>query len=121
MTNKLHFSVDRSSPVPLYHQVVQGIEAAIQTGVLEPGSRLENEIELAAQLNLSRPTMRKALAELVRAGLLVRKRGVGTQVVSSRVRRPLELSSLFDDLTSSGSTPTTRVLTFEHTEADDAT
>ncbi|MCU1575124.1 MAG: GntR family transcriptional regulator [Micrococcaceae bacterium] len=121
MTNKLHISVDRSSPVPLYHQVVQGIEAAIQTGVLEPGSRLENEIELAAQLNLSRPTMRKALAELVRAGLLVRKRGVGTQVVSSRVRRPLELSSLFDDLSSSGSKPTTRVLTFEHTEPDEVT
>ena len=38
MANQLHLSIDRSSPVPLYHQVVQGIEAAIQTGLLEPGT-----------------------------------------------------------------------------------
>src|SRR3954468_20306015 len=55
VANNLGLSIDRSSPVPLYHQVVQGIEAAIYSGVLEPGSRLDNEIDLAAQLNLSRP------------------------------------------------------------------
>ena len=121
VANNLGLSIDRSSPVPLYHQVVQGIEAAIHSGVLEPGSRLDNEIDLAAQLNLSRPTMRKAMDELVRSGLLVRKRGVGTQVVSSQVRRPLELSSLFDDLTNNGKKPTTEVLSFSHVEADDAT
>lgn len=120
MANQLNLSVDRSSPVPLYHQIVQGIEAAIHSGLLAPGSRLDNEIDLAAQLNLSRPTMRKAMDELVRSGLLVRKRGVGTQVVSSQVRRPLELSSLFDDLSRSGSKPTTEVLSFTHIEADDA-
>ncbi|MDQ0870312.1 DNA-binding GntR family transcriptional regulator [Arthrobacter sp. V1I9] len=121
MANQLNLSIDRSSPVPLYHQVVQGIEAAIHTGVLPPGSRLDNEIDLAAQLNLSRPTMRKAMDELVRSGLLVRKRGVGTQVVSSQVRRPLELSSLFDDLSNNAAKPTTDVLTFSHDEADDPT
>jgi DNA-binding GntR family transcriptional regulator len=87
---------------------------------LEPGSRLDNEIALAEQLNLSRPTMRKAMDELVRSGLLVRKRGVGTQVVSSQVRRTLELSSLFEDLTKSGSKPTTEVLSFSHIKADSA-
>lgn len=121
MASHLDVSIDRSSPVPLYHQVVQGIEAAINSGALAPGSRLDNEIELAAQLNLSRPTMRKAMDELVRSGLLVRKRGVGTQVVSSQIRRPLELSSLYDDLSNSGSNPTTKVLAFSHDEADAAT
>ena len=121
VTKQLNLSIDRSSPVPLYHQVVQGIETAIRTGLLETGSRLDNEIDLAAQLNLSRPTMRKAMDELVRSGLLVRKRGVGTQVVSSRVSRPLELSSLYDDLTNSGSKPTTSVLSFSHSEANAAT
>ncbi len=120
MANQLNLSVDRSSPVPLYHQIVQGIEAAIHSGQLTPGCKLDNEIDLAAQLNLSRPTMRKAMDELVRSGLLVRKRGVGTQVVSSQVRRPLELSSLFDDLSRSGRKPTTEVLNFSHIEANDA-
>lgn len=114
MSPELNIPIDRSSPVPLYHQVVQGIEAAIRSGVLEFGSRLDNEIELAAKLNLSRPTMRKAMDELVRAGLLVRKRGVGTQVVSNQVRRHLELTSLFDDLQGSGQKPATLVLDFRH-------
>lgn len=119
MATHLDLSIDKSSPVPLYHQVVQGIEAAIHNGTLFQGARLDNEIDLAAQLNLSRPTMRKAMDELVRSGLLVRKRGVGTQVVASHVRRPLELSSLFDDLQRSGSTPTTDVLSFGHIPADE--
>lgn len=121
MAQQLRLNIDRSSPVPLYHQVVQGIEAAINNGILEPGSRLDNEIDLAAQFNLSRPTMRKAMDELVRSGLLVRKRGVGTQVVGNQVRRPLELSSLYDDLTKSGKTPSTEVLTFTHEDADEPT
>ncbi|MDJ0354639.1 GntR family transcriptional regulator [Paenarthrobacter sp. PH39-S1] len=121
MAKQFNLSVDRSSPVPLYHQIVQGIEEAIHSGQLAPGSKLDNEIDLAAQLNLSRPTMRKAMDELVRSGLLVRKRGVGTQVVASQVRRPLELSSLFDDLRSRGSTPTTDVLSFAHITADSPT
>src|SRR5690606_19853156 len=41
---------------------------------------------------------------------LVRRRGVGTQVVHSQVNRPLELSSLYDDLESAGQRPATRVL-----------
>ncbi|ABY22122.1 transcriptional regulator, GntR family [Renibacterium salmoninarum ATCC 33209] len=113
----LNIPIDRSSPVPLYHQVVQGIEAEVHAGKLPPGSRIDNEIELAAQLKLSRPTMRKAMDELVRAGLLVRKRGVGTQVVSRQVRRPLELSSLYDDLIRDGGKPSTQVLGFAHIEA----
>ncbi|WP_269937527.1 GntR family transcriptional regulator [Arthrobacter sp. HY1533] len=120
MTNSLNLPIDRASPVPLYHQVVKGIEAAITSGELEAGSKLENEIDLAASLNLSRPTMRKAMDELVRAGLLVRKRGVGTQVVSSQVRRSLELSSLFDDLVQRGGKPSTEVLTFSHLQATPA-
>ncbi|MET4059544.1 DNA-binding GntR family transcriptional regulator [Arthrobacter sp. UYP6] len=120
MGAELNIPIDRSSPVPLYHQVVQGIEAAIRSGVLEFGSRLDNEIDLAGKLNLSRPTMRKAMDELVRAGLLVRKRGVGTQVVSNQVRRHLELSSLFDDLRGSGQKPATRVLEFSHGVPDPA-
>ncbi|GAB3757971.1 GntR family transcriptional regulator [Zhihengliuella somnathii] len=108
----LNLKISKDSPIPLYHQVVQGFEAAVNSGEITPGTKLDNEIELARQLGLSRPTMRKAMDELVRAGLLVRKRGVGTQVVSPSVRRPLQLSSLHDDLVKSGAHPTTRILEF---------
>ncbi|MFD7923154.1 GntR family transcriptional regulator [Streptomyces sp. NPDC059740] len=110
MDSSLTLSVDRHSPVPLYFQLAQQLEAAIETGKLAPGSLLGNEIQLAGRLGLSRPTVRQAIQSLVDKGLLVRRRGVGTQVVHSQVRRPLELSSLYDDLESAGQKPATRVL-----------
>ncbi|MDI9882882.1 GntR family transcriptional regulator [Streptomyces sp. HNM0645] len=102
--------MDRTSPVPLYFQLSQQLEAAIEHGTLTPGSLLGNEIELAGRLGLSRPTVRQAIQSLVDKGLLVRRRGVGTQVVHSQVKRPLELSSLYDDLEAAGQRPATRVL-----------
>ncbi|MFJ4961544.1 GntR family transcriptional regulator [Streptomyces sp. NPDC088729] len=106
----LPLSVDRTSPVPLYFQLAQQLEAAVEQGRLPPGTLLGNEIELAARLGLSRPTVRQAIQSLVDKGLMVRRRGVGTQVVHSQVRRPLELSSLHDDLEAAGQRPATRVL-----------
>lgn len=105
--------VDRNSPVPLYFQVAQHLEKLIESGEYPPGTRLDNEIQLADQLGLSRPTMRRAIEYLVDRGLLVRKRGVGTQVVQPKVRRPVELSSLFDDLRAAGRAPRTEVLGFD--------
>ncbi|WP_262401716.1 GntR family transcriptional regulator [Actinomadura sp. CNU-125] len=103
-------TVDRNSPVPLYYQLAQQLEAAIRDGELAPGARLENEVELADRCGLSRPTVRQAIQHLVDRGRLVRKRGVGTQVVQSEIRRPLELTSLYDDLAAAGRGPRTRVL-----------
>jgi GntR family transcriptional regulator len=97
----LDFALDRNSPVPLYYQLARQLEAAIERGVLSPGSLLGNEVELAGRLGLSRPTVRQGIQTLVDKGFLVRRRGVGT---------PLELSSLYDDLENAGQRPTTQVL-----------
>jgi DNA-binding GntR family transcriptional regulator len=112
-------SVDRSSPVPLYFQVARGLEELIATGRLTPGTRLENEVALADQLGLSRPTMRQAIQYLVDKGLLVRKRGVGTQVVHARVRRTVELTSLYEDLDRTHQQPRTDVLSLAPATAPD--
>jgi DNA-binding GntR family transcriptional regulator len=101
---------DRSSPVPLWFQVAQALQHAIESGQLPPGSRLDNEIQLADDLGLSRPTMRRAMEHLVDKGLIIRRRGAGTRVVGPKVRRPLQLTSLFDDLRDGGQQPTTTVL-----------
>ncbi len=111
--------VDRSSPVPLYFQVAQHLENAIASGEIPPGTLFHNEILLADQLGLSRPTMRRAMQHLVDKGMIVRRRGVGTRVVQPKVRRPLQLTSLYDDLAGTGQQPTTRVLAFETVAADD--
>jgi len=103
-------AVDRSSPIPLYFQISEQLERAIDTGRLPPGSRLDNEIQLADRLSVSRPTLRKAIERLVDQGLVVRRRGLGTIVIPRRVRRPVALSSLYEDLAAGGRRPSTRVL-----------
>ncbi len=111
-------TVDRTSPIPLYYQVAQALQQHIEQGHIPAGSLLGNEIGLAGDLGVSRPTMRQAIDYLVQRGLLVRKRGVGTQVVRAQVRRPLELTSLHDDLAATGRHPRTQVLEVETVAAE---
>ena len=110
--------LERTGPIPLYFQVSQIIEAAILNGALPPGSRIENEVALGERVGLSRPTIRRALQDLVDKGLLVRRRGVGTQVVHGQVTRGVELTSLNDDLENSGQKPSTEMLEFKVVPAD---
>jgi len=111
--------LDRSSPVPLYFQVATRLQEMIESGEIPVGTRLENEIDLAEALRVSRPTMRRAVQYLVERGMLARRRGVGTQVVHPKVRRPLELSSLYDDLAKSSRAPRTEILAFKVVPASD--
>ncbi len=111
--------IDRSSPIPLYFQVAKRLEELIESGELPAGSWLDNEIAIADRIGLARPTMRQAINYLVDKGLLVRKRGVGTQVLHGSVRRSVELTSLYDDLARDHKKPRTEVLEFEITPAPD--
>jgi DNA-binding GntR family transcriptional regulator len=112
-------ALDRTSPVPLYFQVATRLQQLIEDGEMPVGGRLENEVDLATRLGVSRPTMRRAIQYLVERGMLVRKRGVGTQIVHPKVRRPVELSSLYDDLAKSGQEPRTEMRLFEIRPAPD--
>ena len=116
---ELFMDIDRASPVPLYFQLATRIEQAIGDGTLRPGARLENEIALADRLGLSRPTVRRAIQELVGKGLLVRRRGLGTQVVQRPLTRKVELTSLYDDLQQGSRHPATVLLSRAVIGADD--
>lgn len=102
--------IDRASPVPLWHQLFEQLTAAVHDGRLQPGDPFENEVALAARLSLSRPTVRRAMQEMVDQGLLVRRRGIGTTVASRKIHRRAALSSLHDDLVRAGQVPSTAVL-----------
>jgi GntR family transcriptional regulator len=97
----------------LYHQLAEQLSTAITDGVLQPGDTFENELSLADRLELSRPTVRRAISELVNRGMLVRRRGVGTKVASRAIHRKDELTSLYEDLVLGGKRPATEVLRFE--------
>jgi GntR family transcriptional regulator len=113
MALQVGVTIDRSSPVPLYHQLAEQLRSAIDDGRLKPGDPFENEIALAERLDLSRPTVRRAIQELVGQGLLLRRRGLGTTVANRKVHRRAGLTSLYEDLARAAGQPSTVVLGHE--------
>ncbi len=61
----------------LSHSVVRQIELLILRGILRPGERLPSERELSDRLGVSRPSLRDAVADLQKRGLLVSRAGAG--------------------------------------------
>ncbi len=112
-----HIEIDRSSQTPLHAQIAEPIAKLIESGEIEPGTRLEDEVSMAERLKVSRPTARRAMETLTNRGLIVRRRGAGTQVTPTRVHRPMSLTSLNDDMQKSGAEPSTIVLDWETEEA----
>ena len=72
--------INHSSPVPLYYQLREQIRDNILSGKWEYGKELPSELRLCETLQLSRATVKQAMDELVREGLIERKRGKGTFV-----------------------------------------
>ena len=64
----------------LSYSVVRQIEQLILRGILRPGDRLPSERELSNRLGVSRPSLRDAVAELQRRGLLATRAGAGIYV-----------------------------------------
>ena len=62
-------------PLSTFEETVDRLGTAIRLGLLEPGTRLPPERELADQLGISRSTLRQALTTLVQSGHLVAMRG----------------------------------------------
>lgn len=119
MPTRLPVQIDRSTPVPLYFQLAEQLAASINDGVLKPGDQFEGELALAQRLGLSRPTVRRAIHELVGQGLLLRKRGIGTTVANAMVHRQVGLTSLYDDLARDRRRPRTTVLSLDSDARDE--
>ncbi|HEX2923748.1 MAG TPA: GntR family transcriptional regulator [Chloroflexota bacterium] len=81
--------LDEKSPVPLYYQLQEIIRARIEGGNWQAGQQLPPESELCQEFGLSRGTVRQALADLVREGLLHRRRGKGSFVATPKIPQDL--------------------------------
>lgn len=79
--------VDRQSPLPVYFQIALDVRRRIAAGEWSTGQRIAPELTLAREYDVSRVTVRQALAELVKDDLLERQRGSGTYVRDQQ--RPL--------------------------------
>ena len=79
---------------PLYLQLKKSIEEAVERGVFMPGDALPSERDIALKADISRVTVRKAVQDLVKGGVLVQRHGSGTFVAPRMERVEQSLSRL---------------------------
>ncbi len=77
---------------------------------MPPGSPIPTERSLAAEFDVSRTTVRQALAELTVEGRLLRVQGKGTFAAEPKVAQRLQLSSYTEDMRAQGRQPSSRLL-----------
>jgi GntR family transcriptional regulator len=97
--------LDPAGSLPLYQQLQRAIREAIETRVLGPDDALPAERQIAADLSVSRITVRKAIDGLVEEGLLVRRQGSGNFVAARIEKNFAKLTSFSEDMRSRGRTP----------------
>lgn len=107
-------SVDTDLPTPLYHQIYLILREQISSGAYDISARLPTESEISASYSVSRITAKRALDELADEGLVVRRRGRGTQVVRRIAAASLEanISGLIENLLAVGLETSVDVLEF---------
>jgi len=114
MVNKL----DPNSSVPLYQQLVEALKDAIANGEFKLNDKIPTELELSKKFGISRITVRAAIDELVEEGILVKRQGKDTFVISSPsdklvTRNPVEFMSFTRSCELAGRTPSTKLLRIE--------
>lgn len=99
---------------PLYSQLVDTIREKIDNE-MKPGDLLPSERDLSVKYNLSRTTVRLALAELEALGVVVRKHGKGTFVsdMTNEAANLISAYSFTEKMKEMGRVPATRILDFK--------
>ncbi|MFH1880051.1 MAG: GntR family transcriptional regulator [Bacillota bacterium] len=87
----------KSSERPLYKQLMQRLRNDITACVYPAGDKIPGEQALCEAYGVSRVTVRKALEEIVREGLLLRRQGKGTFVAQEKIKRDLGSVTSFSD------------------------
>lgn len=118
-TKEISIVVDRSSPLPLYHQVREALLDMLKTGPYQPGSLFPTEQELSGRFDVSRITIRRAIDELVREGYLLPRQGKGTFVAKSKIQRHMSsLKSFSEEMKQEGHQPESKLLAVRHERAN---
>jgi GntR family transcriptional regulator len=111
---------EKNSAVPLHVQLKELVRARVLDGSLMANSQLPSERELCEQYDISRTTVRKAMAELLSEGLIYTTVGKGTYVAPSPIKEEiLPLSSFTEDMARRGWKASGAVLKAEVQNAND--
>ena len=94
----MKFQIDTTSKEAIYKQLVALVERALHDGHLEAGKQIPSMNELAAQLDISRETVKKAYGILVDRGLIVPKQGKGFYAADLQSSGHPQVLVIFDKL-----------------------
>lgn len=112
--------LDASSIVPLYKQLKDLILKEIKEGKLKPNQKIPTEQELSEKYQISRMTVRKAVAQLVDEEVLAKKQGKGTFVQEPKIVEDLDNANSFTNLCKrNGKVPGGKTLKFVLEEPSD--
>src|SRR6266540_3341693 len=101
----------RQAPTPLYLQLKNALVADIDAGQYKPHERLMSERELGEKFKVSRMTVRQALTEMIREGILYTQVGKGTYVNESKIKQELQaLTGFSQDMAARGTMASGHVL-----------
>ncbi len=89
--------VDRQDGVTLWRQIVARLKADIASGLYKPGTRLATEAELSVSFGVNRHTVRRALEELSRDGLVRVEQGRGSFVAEDVLDYTVEPRTRFSE------------------------
>lgn len=118
MASQHALSIDPNSPTPLYAQVEEVLKERLRSE-WGPGEQIPSEAQLCKQYQISRITLRHAIARLVNQGLVERGRGRGTFVRDTHLTAEVRLVSSFtDEISNLGMKPGSTVVTVEKIPAD---
>ncbi len=108
----LKHEIDKESPVPLYAQLKEIIKDEINSSNFKPGQLIPSERELVDLFEVSRPTVRQAVNELVNEGILNKKKGLGTFVAKPKIRQQFleNLTSFQNEMREKGLPYATKVI-----------
>ena len=103
--------INKDAPTPIYLQIAESIGSLLASGALPPGYVLPPERVLCEQFGISRMTLRQAMSLLDREGLIDSRRGIGTVVRNSRLRKQQqELRSFSEEIRERGGRPESRLI-----------
>jgi GntR family transcriptional regulator len=106
-------ALNRDHPLPLWAQLEADLRRRIDSGEFEDG-RFPTDLNLTIDYEVSRHTVREAIRQLNKTGILKRERGRGTVINRSEFEQPLgTLYSLFQSIEATGTDQTSEVLQLE--------
>ena len=82
----MFISIDASSDVPIFRQIVQQIKTAVAMGRLQPEEPLPSVRQLAVDLAVNPNTVARAYLDLEVEGVIYKRQGAGTFVATQGVR-----------------------------------